>query len=386
MLHDKHPMRTICLISSEHPPFDKRVFDKEAMAMVQAGYRVVHLCPSQRQERFERDGVILQTFPKRHGLWQRLGNLALLYRMARAERADIHYCNEVDSWLVGVVLRLVTGKPCVFDVHEHYPSTYAESRFPAWARPLAAAAVRLAFACFTPFTAALVLAKKSVATDFPGTQKKQALVRNFTPLFAIQFATMARTPKIVGAPLTIVHLGLFSRLRGWPQTLEALAQAKHQNLHLHVIGEINDGSAAQFEAEVVRLGVSDRVRYTPWLPFAEAFRILCESDIGLIAFQPGVQNHIYAMPHKMFDYMTAGCAVLCPAFAAEVAPVIEESRCGLLIQPGDPASIAAAFDALAADPAQIVAMGARGQQAVKERYNWEAEAATLLAKLQELTR
>ena len=42
----RHPMR-VCFLSSMHPPRDKRVLDKEAISLAQAGFEVIHLAPDE---------------------------------------------------------------------------------------------------------------------------------------------------------------------------------------------------------------------------------------------------------------------------------------------------------------------------------------------------
>jgi glycosyltransferase involved in cell wall biosynthesis len=373
----------ICFLSSMHPPKDKRVFDKEAVSLVQAGFAVSHLCPGKLGDSGVDCGVRIRTYIRPAGIKGRVMQLMMLYRLARDEDADVYHCNEVDSWGVGVALRLFRGKRCVFDVHEHYPSTFAQSRFPTWLQPAVAGAVRLVFCVFTPFTERIVLAKRSVADDFHTDPAKKVLVQNYTPLSGLNFAAAAHG-HVVKEHYTLVHLGLFSKIRGWPQVLHAMSLMQHQNLRLLVIGEINDGSRDEFLKQVQLLGLADRVSQLDWMPFDQAFAHLLQADIGLIAFQPGVQNHVYAMPHKMFDYMAAGLAVMLPAFAVEVAPVVQESRCGVLIDSGDPQDIAAKLDALLTDPAEMRAMGQRGRQAVKQQYNWEAEATSLVSMYKEM--
>jgi glycosyltransferase involved in cell wall biosynthesis len=86
----------------------------------------------------------------------------------------------------------------------------------------------------------------------------------------------------------------------------------------------------------------------------------------------------------MFDYMAAGMAVICPDFAVEVAPFVEKSRCGLLVDPSNPDKLARALDRLVEDPELIKTMGANGQKAVLEQFNWEAEVAQLVKMYKEL--
>jgi glycosyltransferase involved in cell wall biosynthesis len=78
--------------------------------------------------------------------------------------------------------------------------------------------------------------------------------------------------------------------------------------------------------------------------------------------------------------MLAGLPVIAPGFADEVAAVVRESGCGVLVDPADPEAIAAAIAALAADPARRAALGTAGRHAATlGRFGWAAEAARLVA-------
>lgn len=360
-----------------HGARDKRVFEKEAVTLAAHGFDVTHLCPGDDDEAGSDKGVRTVTYRRRGGIRHRVRQLYRLYHDAATIDADVCHCNEVDSWTVGVLLKIFRGKGCVFDVHEHYPSTFAQSRFPRWMWPLVEALVRGAFLVLSPFTDKFVLAKQTVSGDFRVADSRKILVRNFTLRSSLALAPERRRDD--GDDwLRLVHLGLFSKVRGWPQLLDAVARMRHDKVRLDVIGEINDGTRDEFEARIRELGLADRVTVRDWMPFETAFQMLCAADVGLIMFQPGIQNHVYAMPHKMFDYMAAGMAVICPGFAVEVAPIVTQERCGLLVDSSDPVDVAEKLDRLADEPAMMREMGRRGRASVAERYNWEAEAEALV--------
>lgn len=370
----------ICFLSSMHLPDDKRVHVKEACSLKQAGFDVVHICPGESDADpsavLYLDGVAIRQYPSQKGLIGRLRQLRLLYRLARDEKADAYHCNEVDSWLVGVILKIRHKKICVFDVHEHYPSTFAQSRFPKYAQPAVAAGVRAAFRLLLPFTDRLVLAKRTVADDFPCKSEKKILVRNFSLTSSLQIAE-SRVPRMTDERMTIVHLGVFGINRGWPQVLDALALVDAR-IRLKVVGTINDGTASKFHDRVQELNLQDRVECYDWMPFDDAFSVLVRGHVGIIAFQPNIANNVFAMPHKLFDYMAAGMSVLLPKQAIEVVPVVEETNCGLLIDPSDPKDIALAISHLYRNPISSEEMGQRGQAAVRYSYNWEVEARRLI--------
>jgi glycosyltransferase involved in cell wall biosynthesis len=366
---------SIVFLSSAHPPLDKRVFAKEAVSLAAAGHAVTHLCPwpGDGPRAWRQDGVEIRTYPRPHGILARAMAIPALALRARRSGARVLHCNEVDSWIAGLLAKAIgLGRPrVVFDVHEHYPSTFAESRFPAALRPLVAGGMTVLLRLLAAVTDRIVFANRGVAEGM--SWRRAVLVRNFPPR-----ATRAERPaRPADAPLTLVHVGLMSRPRGWPALLAAMARLDFP-VRLRVIGTFNDGSLPDFLREADRLGLAGRIRHEAWMPYEAMLAATAEADVGLILFQPGLRNHVFATPHKLFDYWLAGLPVIAPDFSVELREYIDETGGGVLVDPADPAAIAAAIRRLA-EPALRRAMGEAGRDAVLRRYNWEAEAATLLA-------
>jgi glycosyltransferase involved in cell wall biosynthesis len=243
---------------------------------------------------------------------------------------------------------------------------------------MAAGLIRLLFRLLCRVTDRVVLAKRSVAGDFPA-DPAPLLVQNFTPVASLQQGLQDESAcgKDDGT-LTAIHLGLISVNRGWPQLVDSVRLAGIEQLRVHVIGHFHDQSADSFHQAVQAADLSDTFDVDDWMPFEEAFRCLTNADIGLVLFQPGIQNHVYALPHKLFDYMLAGLPVIVPDFAEEVSGIVREAECGLLVDPSNPREIAEALRLLASDADLRRRLGQNGRRAVLEKYNWEAEAQKLI--------
>ncbi|TDH61341.1 glycosyltransferase, partial [Dankookia rubra] len=298
----------------------------------------------------------------------RLRALPALARAAAASGAAVIHASEPDAWAAAILAGRRCGARVVLDVHEHYPSRL-DTRLPRGLRPLARAALRLACRLAGQAADAVVVAKDGLAADF-GPAARIVAVRNYA-------APVAIPPRRHGpGPLTLVHAGAMGRGRGWPALLEAMARLPATD-RLRLIGRFTDGSEADFLARAEALGLAPRIERLPWLPHPEAMARLAEADIALVLFQPGEENHRLALPHKLFDAMQAGLPVIAPAFAEEVAGILRDAGCGLLVDSADAAAIAAAVGALR-DPARRAALGAAGRQAAAGRYGWEAEAARLV--------
>ena len=365
----------VCFLSFAHRFDDTRVLHKEAHALTAAGFDVVHVAPAEGvKPEFFSQGVKIVLYPKRPGWTGKLRRFVDIFRVASALTADCYHCNEVESWVVGCLLKLRRkGTRVVFDVHEHYPSRAAEPHFPRWFRLIGTPAVRLLFKLLTPWTDHIVLAKRSLKQDFRSAEDKVSFVFNYAPLRLL--------PPVPGAGPdmpTAVHVGGMSRPRGWPQLLEALAALKNKGLKVLLLGEFQEGEEP-FAAEARRLGVFERVSVLPRVPYGDMFACLQRCTVGLMLYQPGILNHVYAFPMKMYDYMLAGLPLIAPAFSVEVAPVVHAENCGLLVDPSDPASVAHALDWICEHPQEAAAMGRRGRDAVLRKYNWEQEAEKLVA-------
>ncbi|OLE51117.1 MAG: hypothetical protein AUI36_18800 [Cyanobacteria bacterium 13_1_40CM_2_61_4] len=61
-----------------------------------------------------------------------------------------------------------------------------------------------------------------------------------------------------------------------------------------------------------------------------------------------------------------------------VADAVRDGETGILVDPDDPAAVAAGIKGLLADDAARRRMGAAGRRAVETRYNWDRVAADLI--------
>src|SRR5690606_3346557 len=84
------------------------------------------------------------------------------------------------------------------------------------------------------------------------------------------------------------------------------------------------------------------------------------------------------------DYMLSELPVIVPDFAVEVAQIVSEADCGLVVDTTDPAAIASALDRLARDPEERERLGRNGRAAVLKRYNWAPEGDRLVEMYDEL--
>jgi len=165
--------------------------------------------------------------------------------------------------------------------------------------------------------------------------------------------------------------------------LESIKDDK-KNFELLFLGEYSDGTNLDLSKIINSYGLTDYVKYKSWVPFDEALEYVKNSDVGLIMFQPGYFNHVHALPHKLFDYMASGIPVIAPDFAIEVAEIVSDAECGLLVDSTDYLSLRNALESFIKNPSSINIMGENGKAAIKAKYNWDVEGDKLVNMYKEL--
>lgn len=370
----------ICFLSASHPYDDTRVLHKEACALAAAGFDVTHLAPidsGSDEVPSSVDGVSIRVYLKT----ERFSSLLRMFREARMLRSDCYHCNEVESWVAGLLLKLLRPRTrIVFDVHEHYPSRFEEPHVAKWLRWIGPSTLRLMLKSLPWFTDYVILAKRSILADLPSRYHRRDFVFNYGVMRMVVPPRANVSPEVrchfTPGAFTAIHVGGMSQARGWPQMLEALKITRNA-INVVCLGKVDEGIEA-FNNEVVRLGLGERVRTLDKVPFDQMFSFLSMADVGLMLYQPGILNHIYAFPMKLYDYMWAGLPSIAPGFSIEVEPVIKSENCGICIDTSSSRELAAALDWLADNRGEAVAMGARAKQAIVRHYNWESQARNLV--------
>ena len=120
----------------------------------------------------------------------------------------------------------------------------------------------------------------------------------------------------------------------------------------------------------------DRMRYEGIVPMTRIRSLLGEARIGLVLNQPRA-DYLDLATNKLFEYMAAGL----PVVSTDIPfwrKVLEETRCGIVVDGTDARRLADAVRWLLEHPAEAEAMGERARKAAEERYDWNSEACTLL--------
>lgn len=368
-------------LTSVHGALDARVFYKECKTLAAADYDVTVIAPqggdATQQGHGIRNGVRIRGVPKPRTRLERMTRTVWqLYREACAENASICHLHDPELIPVGLLLRL-RGKRVIYDVHEDLPKQILDKDWiPKSLRRWAAGGARLAEAVAAWAFHGIVAATPAIARRFPA--HKTALVQNF----AIPNELLPLNPTPYRArPAKVIYVGGMTATRGIREMVRAIGLVPASlSARLVLVGTFSPPS---LEDEVRSLAGWERVEFAGWQDRRGVAELLGQARAGLVVLYP-TPKYLEAWPIKLFEYMSAGLPVIASNFPL-LREIIEEAKCGLLVDPLDPAAIAQAIQWLLEHPEEAEAMGRRGQEAVKYRYNWDAESRKLLALYERLS-
>ena len=362
-------MAKVCVLTSAHPAVDTRIFRREARTLADAGYDVTMITQEGSSQVIDGIRVIALPEPKSR-LWRMLGTWRII-QAARRQRSDVYHFHDPELIPAGVLLKLLTRKVVVYDVHEDYPTFIAIKHWiPRCLRKVTAMAFGIFEQACCRFFDMVVAATDDIASNFrahPGL----VTIKNY-PILNVE--EMPSRPATTEASADLIYIGMLALATGIPQIIEALSHVDaHSDVLLKLAGRFSDDGCERLVANASQTG---RVKYVGFLDQATLMEELGKADIGLACLQP-ILPYVTSEPNKLFEYMRSGLPVIASDFDLW-REIIEGAQCGIVVNPKDPQAIGQAISQLLADPGLMQAMGINGQQAVRDTYNWESQKAKLL--------
>ena len=367
--------RRVCILTTVHPPFDTRIFHKEAKTLVRAGYDVTLIAQYDGDTMVE--GVRVRGLPKPRNRLSRIFGLTWrAFWLSLRERADVYHFHDPELLPIGVMLKLLTRAKVSYDVHEDVPEQILTKHWiPTFLRRPIAVTFNLAEKLLAKGLDGIVVATEGIAEKF----------RRLNPIVIHNCPDLTMLPNPSPAPRegkekVLVYVGGISRLRGAFEMIRALEHLAHiGGLRLDLIGRFDP---PELEQELQALPGYQRARFLGWMEPEDVYKHLAESDIGLVCLHPK-PRFVVAWPVKLFEYMAAGLPVIASNFPLW-KEIVEGNKCGLCVDPLNPKEIAKAIEYLLTHPEEARRMGENGRRAVLEKYNWEQESEKLLAVYEEL--
>jgi glycosyltransferase involved in cell wall biosynthesis len=119
------------------------------------------------------------------------------------------------------------------------------------------------------------------------------------------------------------------------------------------------------------LHVEDRVRFLPPLPGAKIAGAALGADIGIHCIRGRTLNDHLCSPNKVYEYLHAGLALVVSDLP-EMRAIVDATGAGVVCNPNDPASIAAAITTFTSNRSRLSA-AQEAARAAAPRFSWQHE-------------
>jgi len=313
------------------------------------------------------DGVCIVDVGRPSGRIDRiLRTTRRVLRLALRLDADVYQLHDPELLPAGLRLKR-QGKRVVFDSHEDVPAQLlAKPYLGSVARHALSGAIRV----FEDYTCrrfdGLIAATPFIRARLARLNPHTVGVNNY-PLLQEFDGGVDWDRK----SQEVCYVGSISAIRGIRELVRA-CELLHSPARLSLAGTFSEPA---LEREVSHFPGWARVQAHGHLDRTGVQQVMRRAMAGLVTLHP-VVNYLDALPVKMFEYMAAGLPVIASRFPLW-QEIVEGNQCGVCVDPGNPAAIAAAIDHFCRHPHIARRMGENGRRAVHTRYNWGSEAAKL---------
>ena len=355
-------------LTSAHPRHDARIFLKECKSLARAGYRLSLLVADGHGDS-EEDGINVFDVGKPSGRFNRMTTTTRrLFDLSKKLDIDIFHLHDPELIPLGIKLKR-RHKVVIFDSHEDVPRQLLSKHY---LNKLTRVVLSKLYGLYESRACrkfdAIVAATPFIRDKFLNINANTVDICNFP----IQEELMSDNAVDRSEARHVCYVGGIAEIRGIREMILAMDQLKSDSKL--VLGGFFDDS--DIESTVTKMPGWKKVEFLGWLDRAGVKRVLDSSIAGLVTLHPLI-NYRDSLPVKMFEYMALGLPVIASNFPLW-KEIIENSDCGIYVDPLNPGEIAAAIDKLASNPEEARRMGENGRRAVNERYNWALEEAKLI--------
>lgn len=357
----------IAHLTSAHPRYDTRIFIKQCRSLAAAGHRVNLIVADGKGDEMCSGVAIFDVGRPQNRLARMMCTTRRVLAKARALDADVYHLHDPELLPAALVLK-IHGKCVIFDAHEDVPLQILGKEY---LPPFTRQAVSSSFSALERLACsrldAVITATPAIRDKFSRIGVEARVVANF-PLLE-EFVPVGKDETCAAE---ICYVGSISRIRGIFEVIEAIGLCV-TDVRLNLVGALED---KDFKAQLAELPGWKRVKTYGLLSRPEVGRVFARSIAGIVTFLP-LPNHIAAQPNKMFEYMSAGLAVIASDFPTW-REIVEGAESGICVDPTEPRAIASAIDLIVANREVARRMGINGHRAVRERYSWRQQERELL--------
>lgn len=382
-------MNTVTSIVLNNFKNDSRVL-KENISLQKAGYtvKVVALHEEPLKEFDEIQNISVHRIKLKSRGWsknkliQLLKYFEFIYRVVKQyNHSDIIHCNDLNSLPIGVIIKKFFNKntQIVYDAHEYETETNS-------LKGVQKKLVKILEKNLILYADKVITVSDSIANEYVKQYniEKPSLVLNTPPYENIEKKDIFRETFSIRKEQTIfLYQGGLSKGRGIEILLDVFKELNIENQQI----KTNNYPIIVFMGygPLEELIISTSNEYNN-IYFHKAvnpdvlLHYTSSADFGISTIEDSCLSYRYCLPNKMFEYAMAEVPIIVSNLP-EMKKVVEGNAIGIVTQENTPSGLKEAIEkATKLDKKALQ----KNIQKVKEVYNWEEQAKTLLEVYGEL--
>ncbi|MFO7369520.1 MAG: glycosyltransferase family 4 protein [Bacteroidales bacterium] len=377
-------MKILMVLDREFPP-DIRV-ENEIAALQQGGHEIHIACYTQKNkpalEKTEqvsihrkpiskfiyKSSIAILTLPFYNHFWKKY-----LREILKTQTFDAIHIHDLPLAGVGVLMKKEFGLILTIDLHENWPAFVEMSKHTntllgkffspvfMW-RKFEKRVLKK-----TDNIIVVVEEARDRLINLGISASKIRIVSNTINLSDLFIKSHGKKEKNI-----LYYAGGINYHRGLQNVILAMHQSTNKKLMFWILGE---GSYKnELIALVEQFSLASQVFFFGYQPFQVVMEKLAEADFAVI---PHIKNaHTDStIPHKLFQYMYAKK----PVIASDCLPIkriLEETGSGIVYEHNNTKQLAEILSDIHHYDCEKI--GAKGEKAVKEKYNWTVDSSVLL--------
>jgi len=294
-------------------------------------------------------------------------NLRLFFYLL-FNKYDILVANDLDTLLPNFLVSQLKKKPLVFDSHEYFTGVPELVN-----RPFIRKIWKSIERWILPRLKYVITVSDSIAEKYKSEYDiSSVVIRNLARNSGSVAGYSRYELGIKPEDLILILQGSGLNIdRGGEELIDAIRITPGVTLLVAGSGDILD----VMKQKVMENNISDKVIFVPKLSWENMMRYTKVADVGISIDKDTNLNYYYSLPNKLFEYISAGIAVIASALP-EVKKMVEENRCGIILNTITPEEISRGIMRLR-DDRQLLNDLKQNARIASEKFNWENESKKL---------
>jgi glycosyltransferase involved in cell wall biosynthesis len=340
--------------------------EREAASLRRAGYEVTVLAwdrTGKLPRRERREGYVLIRLPIPSSYAKGLRNFPGLLRWQIALTAwlirhrksfDLIHACDFDTVLPALICKWLFAKKVIYDIFDFYADHLRAT--PEWVKRL----IRVVDLWAVRRAEGVIVVDECRLSQLSGAQPQRLSIIYNSPRDVAQ--EIQRDISLRQDPLRIIYVGLLQVERGLIELLGVLK--KHPGWRLDLAGFGGDEKEILTKAEKI-----PGVYWHGRIPYQEALRLSAASDVIVATYDPGIPNHRFASPNKIFEAMMLSKPLIV-ARGTNMDRIVEHWGCGLVVTYGDEGELEEALCKLEDNSTLRKEFGERARTAYESKFAW----------------